>query len=243
MHTLANNLVPSKEFFPKHPEWFSEIGGNRVGGMQYCLTNPELLAFCIQRVKEYLRDAPPDSIVSVSQNDGGDEGRCQCAKCLAIEKEEGGPSGPMLRFVNAVADAIKGEHPRAAIDTLAYQYTRKPPRLTKPRPNVIIRLCSIECSFAHPLDHRQNQAFAEDLPAGGRLANGFTSGTTSSILTIFWRPIPTSRAGAQCQVPGAVRVKGVFEEGNDASAGGEFAGLRAGRWPNCSGTPPQTIAR
>lgn len=30
VHTLANNLVPSKEFFPKHPEWFSEIGGNRV---------------------------------------------------------------------------------------------------------------------------------------------------------------------------------------------------------------------
>ena len=212
--------------------------------MQYCLTNPELLAFCIQRVKEYLRHAPPDSIVSVSQNDGGDEGRCQCAKCLAIEKEEGGPSGPMLRFVNAVADAIKGEHPRAAIDTLAYQYTRKPPRLTKPRPNVIIRLCSIECSFAHPLDHQQNQAFAEDLRGWGAIGQRIYIWDYIINFDHFLAPYPNLRVlGPNVRFLARSGVKGVFEEGNDASAGGEFAGLRAGRWPNCSGTPPQTIAR
>lgn len=55
-------------------------------------------------MKATLRDAPPESIVSVSQNDGLTQG-CQCSKCLAIEKEEGSPSGPLLRFVNAVADA------------------------------------------------------------------------------------------------------------------------------------------
>ena len=147
VHTF-NAILPPNEYFPKHPEWFSEIGGKRVGStnaVQWCLTNPELLAFCIQRVKAILRTAPPDSIVSVSQNDC--DCHCQCAKCLAIEKEEGSPSGPLLRFVNAVADAVKDEYPHAAIDTLAYQYTHKPPRLTKPRPNVIIRLCSIECSL------------------------------------------------------------------------------------------------
>jgi hypothetical protein len=52
---------------------------------------------------------------------------------------------------NAVADAIKDEYPNVAIDTFAYQYTRKPPAHVVPRPNVIVRLCSIElllCSSA-----------------------------------------------------------------------------------------------
>ena len=113
VHT-SNTILPPFEYFPKHPEWFSEIGGKRVGptaAVQWCLTNPELLAFCIQRVKALLRTAPPDSIVSVSQNDG--DAHCQCAKCLAIEKAEGSPSGPLLRFVNAVADAVKDEYPKA----------------------------------------------------------------------------------------------------------------------------------
>ena len=31
-----------------------------------------------------------------------------------------------------------------AVDTLAYQYTQPPPSITRPRPNVIIRLCDIQ---------------------------------------------------------------------------------------------------
>ena len=35
-------------------------------------------------------------------------------------KEEGSPMGPLLRGVNAIADAIKDEFPHVAVDTLAY---------------------------------------------------------------------------------------------------------------------------
>ena len=49
--------------------------------------------------------------------------------------------GPLLRAVNAVAEAIEGEFPDVAISTMAYQHTSKPPRLVKPRANVIVRLC------------------------------------------------------------------------------------------------------
>ncbi len=49
--------------------------------------------------------------------------------------------GPLLRAVNAVADAIVTDFPDVAISTLAYQHTMKPPMLTKPRKNVIVRLC------------------------------------------------------------------------------------------------------
>ena len=47
--------------------------------------------------------------------------------------------GPLLRAVNAIAAAVEPEFPHVAIDTLAYQYTRAAPRVTVPRPNVIVR--------------------------------------------------------------------------------------------------------
>ena len=59
--------------------------------------------------------------------------------------------GPLFRAVNTIADNIKDEFPNIAVDTLAYQWSRPAPKITKPRPNVIIRLCSIECNFAAPL--------------------------------------------------------------------------------------------
>ena len=51
--------------------------------------------------------------------------------------------GPLLRAVNQVARSIADEFPLVAVDTLAYQYSQPPPNITKPEPNVIIRLCDI----------------------------------------------------------------------------------------------------
>ena len=66
----------------------------------------------------------------------------------------------MIALVNYIAEKIEPEFPNVAVDTLAYQYTRKPPRTLRPRPNVIVRLCSIECNFREPLDHPSNAGFA-----------------------------------------------------------------------------------
>jgi len=225
VHTFET-LVPPKEFFNDHPEWYSEIDGKRVSSAQLCLTNPELLAHCIQRVKALLQDAPPDTIVSVSQNDT--RGNCQCAKCQEIDKEEGSPSGSMLRFVNAVADGIKDEFPRAAIDTLAYQYTRKPPALTKPRPNVIIRLCTIECSFSRPLDHEQNREFAKDLQGWTSICQRVYIWDYVTNFCHFMLPHPNLNVlGANLRFFAKSGVKGVFEQGAWKSFGGELNPLRS----------------
>ena len=58
---------------------------------------------------------------------------------------------PLLRAVNAIAAAIEPEFPDVAVHTLAYQYTRAAPNVTVPRGNVVVQLCSIECSWAVPL--------------------------------------------------------------------------------------------
>jgi hypothetical protein len=69
-----------------------------------------------------------------------------------VDAEEGSHAGTLLRFVNACANSIAEEYPHVIIDTLAYQYTRQAPKITKPAPNVAVRICTIECCFAHPLN-------------------------------------------------------------------------------------------
>ena len=139
----------------------SSTASARTSKAQLCLSNPELRDFVVQRVKEWLREAPDAKIISVTQNDCA--GACKCPQCKAIDDAEGSLAGSMVAFVNYVAEKIEPEFPDVAVDTFAYQYTRHPPKTIEPRPNVIVRLCSIECNFREPLDHPSNAAFLADL--------------------------------------------------------------------------------
>ena len=152
VHTF-NDILDPKDHFEAHPEYFSEIDGVRAcpnGRTQLCLTNPEVLEIAKKKVRQWIEENPDVSIISVSQNDWTNY--CTCEKCRELDEREGSHMGTLLAFVNAIADDIKDDYPNVAIDTLAYQYTRKAPKTLRPRDNVIIRLCSIECCFSHPLD-------------------------------------------------------------------------------------------
>ncbi|MBR4673047.1 MAG: DUF4838 domain-containing protein [Victivallales bacterium] len=161
-HTFNQFLPPSK-FFSEHPEWYSEIKGKRSDKAQLCLTNDEMKAEFIKVCLEQIRKNPTAEMISVSQNDLKD-GRCECAKCKAIEEVEGSASGPLLRFVNDVAAEIAKEYPDIWVDTLAYHYTRQAPKVTRPANNVVIRLCSIEMDFSKPLETGEtNASFRKDI--------------------------------------------------------------------------------
>jgi hypothetical protein len=164
VHTFSWLCNPA-EYFDQHPEYFSYSDGQRQKERyQLCLTNQGLFQLVLEKTRQWIRQNPDCSVFSLSQNDWFH--RCQCPDCLAVEEAEGTPMGPLLRFVNRVAEALQPEFPHVFIETLAYRYTRKPPRLTKPRANVVIRLCTFECCFYHPLGDpacETNRAFAEDL--------------------------------------------------------------------------------
>lgn len=143
-----DDLIPPEKYFKEHPEYYSLIDGKRHAAIidsQLCLTNPDVLKVAIDQVMKWIDEHPDATSIDVSQNDG--QGWCQCEKCAAVVKEEGSQSGPILRFVNAIADAVAEKHPNLWIDTLAYAYSTKPPAITKPRKNVIIRLCHAGCYF------------------------------------------------------------------------------------------------
>ncbi|MDO4571360.1 MAG: DUF4838 domain-containing protein [Planctomycetia bacterium] len=161
VHSFYKYIPPNK-YFERHPEWFSEIEGRRTHDRaQLCLTNEELQAEVIRNVLEALRKNPETKIVDLSQNDW--YGFCTCEKCRALDEKEESHAGSLIHFVNAVAEGVEKEFPDVLVETLAYQYTRKPPKFVKPRDNVLIRLCTIECSFIQPLESgEKNQDFARD---------------------------------------------------------------------------------
>ncbi|MEA2708527.1 MAG: hypothetical protein QOF78_1128, partial [Phycisphaerales bacterium] len=159
-HT-AFSLVPPGEHFAKHPEWFAQVNGARQTGTQLCLTNKEMQKALIASALVQVRKNPTAGIISVSQNDCF--GPCQCDVCQAVVKEENSESGPWIRLCNTVAAEINKEFPDFLVETLAYQYTRKPPKVTRPTKNVLVRLCSIEADFSHPLSGESNHSFGNDL--------------------------------------------------------------------------------
>lgn len=226
VHTFYG-LIPPEKYFQAHPDWFSEIGGQRrVEGGQLCLTNEAMRRELVKNLAERLRANPAATIASVSQNDW--QGSCQCAACSAIDREEGGPAGSLLRFVNAVAAEIEAEFPRVAIDTLAYQYTRKPPGKTRPRPNVIVRLCSIECSFSKPLADDRNRAFRDDLVGWSKICDRLYVWDYTTNFAHYVLPHPNLRVlGPNVRFFVEHGVKGVFEQGAYQSTGSEMAELRA----------------
>ena len=237
VHTFTR-LLPPDIYFEEHPEYYAEINGQRIREKtQLCLSHPDVLALVKARVLEELRKQPDCTLFSVSQDDNYNG--CTCPKCRAVDEEEGSMAGSMIRFVNQVAEAVEEEFPDVVIDTLAYQYTRKPPRLTRPRHNVSVRLCSIECCFLHPLrDCRADDPdapnidlsapFAEDLIGWGKICNRLYVWDYVTNFSHFWMPHPNFHVLAD-----NVRffrengVKGVFEQGCASPGGGEFTGLRA----------------
>ncbi len=220
-------LVPPQIYFEQHPEWYSLIDGKRQWERaQLCWTNPELRAFLVERVRQVLRETPEARIISISQEDW--TGACQCDRCRAVEAREGSAIAPILEAVNFVAERLEREFPTVAFDTLAYWYTRKPTRTLRPRPNVIIRLCSIECSFAQPLEQPDNAGFADDLRGWSERCQRLYVWDYTTNFSHYLLPHPNYFVlGANLRFFHRHGVRGVFEQGAYQSHGGEMAELKA----------------
>jgi hypothetical protein len=220
-------LVPPEKYFAGHPEWYSLLKAKRTHDhAQLCLSNPELRDFVVQRVKEWLREAPDASIISVTQNDW--HGACECPNCKSIDDAEGSPSGSMIAFVNYIAEKIEPDFPNVAVDTFAYLYTRHPPKTIRPRHNVIVRLCSIECNFREPLDHPSNASFLADLSGWSKICPRLYVWDYTTQFKDYVQPHPNwFTLGPNVRLLQRYGVKGLFEQGAYAGHGAETAEMRA----------------
>ncbi len=223
-------LMPPSEFFAEHPEYYSEVNGKRTTERaQLCLTNADVVRIVTERVLDRIRQDPQARLFSVSQNDWG--GWCQCSNCRAIDEREGSPSGTMIHFVNQVAEAVEKEFPDVWIETLAYQYTRHPPKTLKPRHNVVPRLCTIECDFSKPLDvssYEQNRRFVEDIKGWSAITDKLYVWDYTTNFGHYVSPHPNFGClQGNVQFFRDHHVVGLFEQGAYQAPHAEFAELRA----------------
>ena len=216
-------LVPNDPYLKEHPEYFSLVDGERKAGKyegQLCLTNPDVLKVVTAGVLRWLDENPGAGLVSVTQNDNSNY--CRCEKCAAVDAEEGSPSGLLLRFINAVADEVAKSHPNVLVDTFAYQYTEKPPKITRPRPNVLIRLSSIECCQQHRYEYcARDMEFLRNLRAWDKITDHLYIWHYSTVFPHYLMPFPDlNELTADIPMYKRSGVKGIFVEGNYSPGGG-----------------------
>lgn len=133
-HTLTAGFCSKDKYFDSHPEYFALRDGKRIP-TQLCLTNEYVYHIVLDEVLDLLKNRhDPEAalqIISLTQADNQDY--CQCENCKRLDEENESHAGTMISFVNRIAEQVAlMDYDNVAIDTFAYQYTRKPPKNVKP---------------------------------------------------------------------------------------------------------------
>ncbi|MEN9968496.1 MAG: hypothetical protein RIR94_674 [Bacteroidota bacterium] len=216
VHTL-HRLLPPEQYFETHPEYYALRNGVRLKD-QVCLSNPEVLDIVCDNLAKEIAKNPKAKYWSVSQMDNYNY--CQCNACHHTDSLEKSQAGTMLRFVNEVAKRF----PKQTISTLAYQYTRSAPVLTKPEPNVNIMLCTIEEDRAKSL---RGTSFEKDLKNWAALTHNILIWDYVINFSHMVMPFPNwPTLQENLQMFQAYGVQMLFEQGYNAPSS-EMQPLRA----------------
>jgi hypothetical protein len=215
-----NKLLPAKNYFAEHPEYYALVDGKRKDS-QLCLSNPQVLKLVLHNLRTQMDDNPDMKYWSVSQND--DLGYCECSRCKSVDQKEGGPQGSIIRFVNKVAL----QFPDKIISTLAYTYSQRAPTITKPAANVQVMLCSIDCNRSNPIetDTRSN-SFKRDLKGWSAVTRNLFVWDYNVQFTNYVSPFPNfSVLQPNAEFFNSNKVKGIFFQGSGDTPA-EFSELR-----------------
>ncbi len=220
-HTFAQHVPPST-YFDTNPEYFALVDGKRIPDGQLCLTNEKVYALVVDDLSMRMAARPDALYWSVSQNDCIKN--CTCETCAQLDEREGTPMGSMLAFVNRVAERF----PEKIISTLAYQYTRKPPRNVRPADNVHIMLCTIECNRSLPIESDpESSSFRDDMVSWAEICEKLFVWDYVIQFSHLVSPFPNLHVLApNIRFFAEHNVRGIFSQGN-REIGGELAELRA----------------
>ena len=228
-----HRLLPFDDYGTDHPEYYALVDGKRDtdrhgAGPQLCVTNPDVVEIVAATASKTLDENPQQQNISISQADT--LRYCRCDTCEAVNQREKSPMGAQLEFVNAVAARIEGAHPHVKVGTLAYQYTRRAPQTVRPRPNIQIQLCSIECCTLHPIDDQdceKNRAFCRDMDAWGEICNDIWIWNYDTNFSNYTLPFPNLRSIApNVRYFVGNNAKGAFMQAAHNGLTGELSDLR-----------------
>lgn len=220
VHTF-HKLIPWQQYFQSNPEYFAYMNGKRIID-QLCLTNEDVFRLVVEKLEQEMLLQPGKQVWSVSQDDNFSY--CQCERCSKIIDEEASVAGPIIHFVNRIAE----EFPDKTISTLAYQYSRQAPIITRPRENVQVMLCTIELNRSQPIaTDARSASFLKDLEGWGKICNHIYLWDYTVDFAHSISPFPnlhTLQPNIQLFVNN--RVKEHFQQSNTGS-GHEFSELKS----------------
>lgn len=164
-------ILPPSEYYDEHPSWYS------ADKAQLCLTNEEMTAEFIERLKDRVNNWPNAYYFSITHEDNFSF--CNCSSCAASNAQYGGPGGTTMRFANTVARAIKewmkDAHPGREIKLVTFAYYRTlqapvdPATFMPVHPsvvaedNVTILFAPLGSAFNYSLMHDQNSSVGNAL--------------------------------------------------------------------------------
>jgi hypothetical protein len=170
-------LCKAEDYLEEHPEYFDSTSREKDVLDDYinlCFTNDDVVQIVADNMRKEMREArdaqtaDPDvsqpTVFYLAQHDGGST--CTCPDCQAIIDEQGALSAPLIHFCNRVIAAVGDAFPDYRMMTIAYRFSRRPPKTLKPDPRLIVQLCSIECCQSHPYstcDDPDDVKFREDM--------------------------------------------------------------------------------
>lgn len=227
-HTYYNFISPD-EYFEKHPEYFSQIGGKRIRNeTQLCLTNPEVLDIVTQKMLKQMKQLPQYRQFNFSQMDHYNY--CQCPRCRAINKKYGTAGGTQYWFINQLAERTSKVYPDKLIGTLAYMYTEEPPQGLKMHPNVAVWLCHMfpSCDSHSVATCERNADYKRRAQAWSKICSHVYIWHYITDFAHYYNPFPNFRAVAEdMKFYRTIGVEGIFLQGmGDSGGGGEFSLLR-----------------
>jgi hypothetical protein len=136
-------MVPAKEYFKDHPDYFAMVNGKRVPP-QLETANPRLVALLIEKAKEWFRT--PD-IAAVSMEFCDDLDYSTSPESLALDPPNnpsfGGipsMSDRLVILANQVGEGIEKDFPDRVVSILGYTHHTLPPVKARPRSNVAVSL-------------------------------------------------------------------------------------------------------
>ena len=213
IHSFST-FVSGKKWFETHPEYFSLVNGKRLpaltgaGPGQLCLTHPDVLRLTIAKLREFIAadraesvaaKVPPPKSYWITQNDVY-RAHCECDNCQAIAKREGGESGPLIAFLNAVGEDIAEDYPDVLVGTLAYNLTSTPPKHLRPRNNVLVGWCDVysKVDGIRPLEDPLNARNFAEITGWGKIAPRLAIGDDYWTALGYYKYFPTPYAMIDC---------------------------------------------
>lgn len=140
-------LLP-RHLFAQRPEWFRmNEKGERTPDFNFCVSNPEALAYVAERAALLAKLLPTGSSKYYYWLDDVSGGACHCPACRELSA-----SDQQLRAVNAMLAGLRKVDPQAKLCYIAYHETLAVPRCTEPAEGVFLEYAPFRRDHHKPLN-------------------------------------------------------------------------------------------